>query len=134
MTIGLAITGKFPWKSVPGYLVAQVLGAVVGAFAIAGILGQGAIDSGLGVASYNEATTPIWQALLAEFVGTFILVFSVFGVIYRKAAAGWAGLVIGFAVFAAIIPVAPTTSAAINPARVLGPQLVLRSSGRLRIL
>lgn len=123
VTLGLAVTGKFPWKQVPGYLIAQVLGAMLGAFAIAGVLGQKAIDSGLGVASYADST-PIWQALLAEFVGTFILVFSVFGVIYRKASAGWAGLVIGFAVFAAIIPVAPTTSAAINPARVTGPMIV----------
>jgi glycerol uptake facilitator protein len=36
---------------------------------------------------------------------------------------------IGLVVFAAIIPVAPATSAAINPARVIGPMLVLRAFG-----
>ena len=65
-----------------------------------------------------------YQAFFAEFIGTFLLVFAVFGVIYRKAAPGWAGLAIGMVVFAAIIPVAPTTGASINPARTTGPMLV----------
>ena len=64
------------------------------------------------------------QAFAAEFVGTFILVFTVFGVIHRKAASGFAGLAIGLVVFAAIIPVAPTTGASINPARTIGPMLI----------
>ena len=66
------------------------------------------------------------QGFFAEFIGTFILVFVIFGVIHRKAPGGFAGLAIGFVVFAAIIPVAPATSAAINPARVVGPMVVLQ--------
>jgi glycerol uptake facilitator protein len=124
VTIGLAITGKFRWAHVPGYLIAQVLGATAGALAIAAVLGHAAVKAGLGVASFNPQVTSIPQALFAEFIGTFILVFAIFGVIYRKAVPGWAGLAIGFAVFAAIIPVAPATGAAINPARVFGPMLV----------
>lgn len=123
VTIGLAVSGKFPWRDVPGYLAAQVAGAIVGAFAIVGVLGPRASEVGLGVASFS-AETPIYTALIAEFVGTFILVFTVFGVIHRKAAPGFAGLVIGFVVFAAIIPVAPTTGASINPARTTGPMIV----------
>jgi glycerol uptake facilitator protein len=69
------------------------------------------------------------QGFCAEFVGTFVLVFVIFGVIHRKAASGFAGVAIGFVVFAAIIPVAPATSAAINPARVVGPMLVLQAFG-----
>jgi glycerol uptake facilitator protein len=123
VTIGLAVTGKFPWSQVPGYLLAQLLGAIVGSFAIVGVLGPRASEVGLGVASYS-AETPVYTAFIAEFVGTFILVFTVFGVIHRKAAPGFAGLVIGFVVFAAIIPVAPTTGASINPARTTGPMIV----------
>ena len=55
--------------------------------------------------------------------------FAVFGVIYRKAAPGWAGLAIGMVVFAAIIPVAPTTGASINPARTTGPMIVQQIMG-----
>jgi glycerol uptake facilitator protein len=69
------------------------------------------------------------QAFFAEFVGTFILVFTVFGVIHRKASAGFAGVAIGLVVFAAIIPVAPTTGASINPARTFGPMLVQQIAG-----
>jgi glycerol uptake facilitator protein len=86
------------------------------------VLGQKAVDVGLGVASYGDIS--VFQAFTAEFVGTFILVFTVFGVIHRKAAPGFAGLVIGFVVFAAIIPVAPATGASINPARTTGPMIV----------
>jgi len=128
VTVGLAIAGKFPWRDVPGYLVAQVLGAVLGAFAIVGVLGTQASDVGLGIASYADGT-PVAQAFCAEFVGTFLLVFAVFGVIYRKAAPGWAGLAIGLVVFAAIIPVAPTTGASINPARTTGPMIVQQLLG-----
>lgn len=128
VTLGLAVTGKFPWREVPGYLLAQVLGAVLGSFMIVGVLGPKASEVGLGVATYGP-TVPIYQAFIAEFVGTFILVFTVFGVIHRKASPGFAGLVIGFVVFAAIIPVAPATGASINPARTTGPMLVQQLLG-----
>lgn len=129
VTVALAVSGKFPWRDVPAYIAAQVAGAIAGSFAIVGVLGARASEVGLGVASYDAATVPWYQAFFAEFVGTFLLVFAVFGVIYRRAAPGWAGLAIGFVVFAAIIPVAPTTGASINPARTTGPMLVQQLLG-----
>jgi len=127
VTLGLAVSGKFPWAQVPAYIAAQVVGAIVGAAAIIGVLGKKASDVGLGVASYGDIS---WtQAFTAEFVGTFILVFTIFGVIHRKAAAGFAGVAIGLVVFAAIIPVAPATGASINPARTVGPMLVQQIAG-----
>ena len=127
VTLGLAASGKFPWRQVPGYIGAQVAGAVLGAVAILGVLSKKASDVGLGVASYAHIS---WtQAFTAEFIGTFILVFTIFGVIHRKAAAGFAGLAIGFVVFAVIIPVAPATGASINPARTFGPMLVQQLAG-----
>lgn len=123
VTLGLAASGKFPWRQVPAYIAAQVCGAIVGALAIIAVLGKKASDVGLGVASYGSSID--WpQAFAAEFVGTFILVFTIFGVIHRKAPAGFAGVAIGLVVFAAIIPVAPTTGASINPARTIGPMLI----------
>jgi glycerol uptake facilitator protein len=130
VTVALAVTGKFPWREVPGYIAAQLTGATVGALAIVGVLGAKAHELGLGVASFNTSLgVGNLQGFCAEFVGTFILVFVIFGVIHRKAPAGFAGLAIGFVVFAAIIPVAPATAAAINPARVVGPMLVLQAFG-----
>src|SRR3978361_296153 len=60
VTLGLAASGKFPWSQVPAYIGAQVVGAIVGATAIIGVLGHKASDVGLGVASYAP-TVPIWQ-------------------------------------------------------------------------
>ena len=128
VTIGLAVTGKFPWPRVPAYIAAQLVGAITGAAAIIGVLGMAASDVGLGVATYS-GETPALQAFFAEFVGTFILVFTVFGVIHRKASAGFAGVAIGLVVFAAIIPVAPTTGASINPARTFGPMFIQQLAG-----
>ncbi|ULN49697.1 aquaporin family protein [Mycolicibacterium goodii] len=128
VTVGLAASGQFPWSRVPAYIAAQVLGAIIGAAAILGVLGTAARDAGLGIATYAGDVTTI-QAFFAEFMGTFILVFTVFGVIHRRAAAGFAGVAIGLVVFAAIIPVAPTTGASINPARTFGPMLVQQIAG-----
>jgi len=130
VTIALASTGKFPWRDVPAYIGAQLVGATLGAYAIVGVLGHKAHEVGLGVAQFNASLgVGSVQAFFAEFVGTFILVFVIFGVIHRKAPGGFAGLAIGFVVFAAIIPVAPATSAAINPARVFGPMFALQTFG-----
>jgi glycerol uptake facilitator protein len=128
VTVGLAAAGKFPWNEVPAYLLAQVAGATLGAAGIIGVLGQKASDVGLGVASYG-ADVSAGQAFIAEFVGTFILVFVIFGVIHRKAAPGFAGVAIGLVVFGAIIPVAPATGASINPARTVGPMLIQQIAG-----
>jgi glycerol uptake facilitator protein len=98
--------------------------------AIVGVLGPRAHEVGLGVASFNEGLgVGHVEGFFAEFVGTFILVFVIFGVIHTKAAPGFAGVAIGLVVFAAIIPVAPATAAAINPARVVGPMVVLQAFG-----
>jgi glycerol uptake facilitator protein len=128
VSVGLAVSGKFPWSQVPAYIGAQVLGATAGAGAIIGVLGHKASTLGLGVAHYGS-TVPVAQAFFAEFIGTFILVFTVFGVIHRKAAAGFAGVAIGFVVFAVIMVVGPVTSSSINPARTIGPMLVQQFSG-----
>src|ERR687883_1896531 len=74
VTIGLAATGKFPWRDVPAYLTAQVAGATVGALAIVGVLGSRAHEVGLGVASFSKSLgVGSVQGFCAEFVGTFIL-------------------------------------------------------------
>ncbi|MFG1905904.1 MIP/aquaporin family protein [Kribbella sp. NPDC048928] len=128
VTVGLAAAGKFPWSRVPAYLAAQLCGALLGAVAILGVLGSKASDVGLGVAAYGPGVGNV-QAFTAEFVGTFILVLTVFGATHRKAAAGFAGLAIGLVVFAVIIPVAPATGASVNPARTVGPMLVQQFAG-----
>ncbi|WP_067721147.1 MIP/aquaporin family protein [Nocardia yamanashiensis] len=128
VTLALAVTRQFPWREVPAYLAAQLTGAVLGAFAIVGVLGKRASDVGLGVAAYGQGVGS-GQAFIAEFVGTFILVLTVLLAVHRSAPAGFAGVAIGLVVCAAIIPVAPATGASINPARTLGPMIVQQVLG-----
>lgn len=122
VTVGLAAGGKFPWADVPGYITAQILGAVAGGFGVVAALGSPASDLGLGVAAYEGISG--LQAFSAELIGTFVLVLVVFGAIHRRAVASMAGLVIGTTVFAVIITIGAATGAAINPARYTGPMIV----------
>src|SRR6187549_2779249 len=63
VTVSLAVTGKFPWKDVPAYVTAQVIGATLGAFAIVATLGHQATDLGLGVASFNPDSVTYGRAI-----------------------------------------------------------------------
>ncbi|MBV9853916.1 MAG: aquaporin family protein [Streptosporangiaceae bacterium] len=121
VTVSLAVSGKFSWREVPGYIAAQVTGAVAGAAAIFLTLGRlAAVTAGGGVTSYNPATMGFGRATVIEAIGTFMLVFVIFGVIDHRAVPGWAPMAIGSVVFAIIIILGPATGAAINPARYLG--------------
>jgi len=130
VTLSLAVSGKFSWREVPGYWAAQLAGAVAGAAAIYVTLGRLAtIAAGGGVTAYNPATMGFGRGLLIEALGTFMLVFVIFGVIDHRAVPGWAPMAIGAIVFAVIIVVGPATGAAINPARYLGAVLMLKAFG-----
>ena len=130
VTLALAVTGKFAWREVPGYIGAQVVGAVVGAAAIFLTLGKVAtVAAGGGVTSYNAATMGFGRASLIEAIGTFMLVFVIFGVIDHRAVPGWAPMAIGAIVFAIIIILGPATGAAINPARYLGAVFMMKAFG-----
>jgi glycerol uptake facilitator protein len=117
VTLAFAVTGKFPWREVPGYIAAQLAGAITGAVAIFVTLGKTAtVAAGGGVTHYNAATMGFGRATLIEGIGTFMLVFVIFGVIDHRAVPGWAPMAIGSIVFAVIIILGPAT----NPARYLG--------------
>jgi glycerol uptake facilitator protein len=78
------------------------------------------VAAGGGVTKYNAASMGFGRASLIEAIGTFMLVFVIFGVIDHRAVPGWAPTAIGSVVFAIIIILGPATGAAINPARYLG--------------
>jgi glycerol uptake facilitator protein len=125
VTIGLASTGNFAWADVVPYLFAQVVGAIIGALGIAIIYGKLASTVGhLGAPSLS-APTSIWQGFLAEAVGAAILMTAVFATaVDTRAPSGWAGLVIGLTLGAAILFLGPATGGSLNPARAFGPDLV----------
>src|SRR3954465_12277446 len=63
VTFGLALTKRFPWRDVPAYWAAQVLGAVLGGLAIWAVFATQAIDLGMGMTSFNQDTTT-WGAAI----------------------------------------------------------------------
>jgi glycerol uptake facilitator protein len=125
VTVSLAATGRIDWLTAIEYIIAQFVGAFVGALGIVAIFGTTAATNNiLGVTSY-AATTPPLQAIVAEAIGTAILTFTIFGAaVDARATPGWAGLVIGLVVAAIIFVVAPVTGAALNPARAVATTLV----------
>lgn len=125
VTIALALTGRTDWATAAGYIIAQFVGAIVGALGIVVMFGtDAATKSILGVTSYGPTVSPL-QAILAEAIGTFILVFTIYGVaVDPRAPVGWAGLVIGLIVAGIIFVVGPVTGAALNPARAFGTTFV----------
>lgn len=128
VTVALAAAKKAPWTDVPGYLIAQFLGGIAGGFAIWGVLGKDGVDAGLGVLSYTPGNTG--HAFFAELIGTFLLVFVVFGTaVDSRATPGWYGLAIPSVVFSVITVVGPVTGAALNPARYLGPMVARAAVG-----
>lgn len=125
VTIALALTGRTDWATAVGYIIAQFVGAIVGALGIVVMFGTNAASNSiLGVTSYGATVSPL-QAILAEAIGTFILVFTIYGVaVDPRAPVGWAGLVIGLIVAGIIFVVGPVTGAALNPARAFGTTFV----------
>jgi glycerol uptake facilitator protein len=124
VTFGLAVTKRFPWREVPAYWVAQVLGAVLGALAIWAVFAHTGIKLGMGMTSFNEHSSTWGQAIFAEGIGTAMLMFAILGIVDSRSPSDLAGLVIGGVVVAIIMVVGPITGASLNPARAFGPELV----------
>ena len=126
VTIALAATKKVDWSTAAAYIGAQLVGAILGAvLTLLVLIGNNPATLGLGSVSYNPATSGMLVAIVAEAIGTAILVFTVFGsAVDGRAPAGFAGIIIGFIVYGIIILVGPITGAALNPARQVGPLLV----------
>jgi glycerol uptake facilitator protein len=131
VTFGLAVTKRFPWREVPMYWAAQVLGAVIGAFAIWAVFAHTGIKLGMGMTSFNEHSTAWGSAIFAEGIGTAMLMFAILGIVDSRSPGDLAGLVIGGVVIAIIMVVGPITGASLNPARAFGPELVSAIGGGL---
>jgi glycerol uptake facilitator protein len=129
VTFALALTKRHPWREVPHYWAAQAVGAVLGALGIWALFTQTGLDLGMGQASFNESTTSWGAAVLAEGLGTFILMFAILGIVDSRSPGDFAGVVIGVVVVAIIMVMGPITGASLNPARALGPELVSAIGG-----
>jgi glycerol uptake facilitator protein len=129
VTFALAATKRFPWREVPTYVGAQVVGAVIGALMIWVLFAHQAIDVGMGQTSFDQESRTWASAIFAEGIGTFMLMFAVLGIVDSRSPSEFAGIVIGGVVVAIIMVVGPVTGASLNPARAFGPELVSAIGG-----
>lgn len=129
LTIALAIIGQFSWAQVPVYIVAQFLGAMIGATLVwLAYLPHWAEtdDKGakLGVFSTGPAIRNLPANFLTEVIATFILVFVVLSIGVPKSADGLSPLVVGLLILALGLAYGGPTGYALNPARDLGPRIM----------
>ncbi len=124
VSFAMLIRGKLSAKDFAGYVIAQVLGAFAGAALLAWFIGT---DSGLGANGLFEGN--IVKSLAIEVILTFVFVLTILGVTSRSTHAATAGLVIGLTLTLVHILGISFTGTSVNPARSLGPALMLALSG-----
>ncbi len=122
VTLSFALRGDFPWKRVPAYLVAEFVGATLAALLLWGMLGKygsaGMTLPGHGVSNLT--------AFLAEMVLSAGLVSVILGTASGAQQLGpIAAIGVGSYIALAGLWAAPISGASMNPARSLGPALVL---------
>ena len=127
VTVGLWAGGRHPANEVLPYVVAQVLGAIAGAFVLLMIAsGQPGYDvaSGLGANGYG-AHSPggysMASGFLAEVVMTLLFLVIILGATDRRAPAGFAPVAIGLGLTLIHLITIPVTGTSVNPARSTGP-------------
>jgi glycerol uptake facilitator protein len=128
LTIALAAIGKFAWADVPMYIIAQMIGAMIGAALVwiqylphwAETEDQG---TKLGVFCTGPALRSTGANLISEIIGTFALVFFILALGTVEMAAGLGTFAVGLVILVIGVSLGGTTGYAINPARDLGPRI-----------
>jgi glycerol uptake facilitator protein len=128
VTIGLATIGEFPWRDVPLYVTAQLIGAFIGGVIVyLHYLPHWAATQDpatkLGVFSTAPAIRNNAANLLSEIIGTFVLLLGLLFIGANNFAEGLNPFIIGFLIVAIGLSLGGTTGYAINPARDLGPRI-----------
>jgi aquaporin Z len=134
VTVGFLLARRMQAREAAEYVGAQLVGGVVGALALWGVLSASSDYDrgrmGLGADGFDKQSSiglNVGGALLTEVILTFLFVFIVLSVTRKAAAASamMAGAVIGFALTVVHLIGIPLTGTSVNPARSLGPALIV---------
>ena len=139
LTVGLASIGVFPWAQVPGYIIAQSLGAFSGAVLAYVVYLEHWKETAdptlkLGVFSTIPEIRNTVSNLVTEVIATAMLVFGVVAIVANANnfadanlgaifSVGIIPLIVGFLVLSIGLSLGGPTGYAINPARDLGPRI-----------
>ena len=125
VTLGFASTDRFPWKQVPAYVLAQCAAALVAMALLKWILPEH-------VSGVTGTSLALSKAFFVEVLLTFFLMFVIAAVATdHRAVSQLAGVAIGATVALGALFGGPLTGASMNPARSLGPALVLGDTTNL---
>jgi len=123
VSIGLWAGGRFESKDLPGYIISQVLGGLVGA-AVLYVIASGAtefsLEGGFASNGYGDLSPggySMTAALVTEVVMTFMFLIVILGATHKNAAAGFGGMAIGLALTLIHLISIPVTNTSVNPAR-----------------
>ena len=128
VSIAMLVSGKLTVKDFIGYVIAQFVGATLGAAMLALFVG---VDSGLGAnALYNG---DIVLSLLIEVILTFVFVLAILGVTSKVENSAVAGIVIGLSLTLVHILGISFTGTSVNPARSFGPALFVGGDALINV-
>ncbi|WP_193101705.1 aquaporin Z [Burkholderia sp. Z1] len=130
VSVGLTVAGRFPARDLGPYIVAQVIGGVIGAgvlYLIAvGKPGFDVVASGFATNGFGERSPghyALGSAFICEVVMTAFFLFVILGATDKRAPAGFAPIAIGLCLTLIHLISIPVTNTSVNPARSTGPAL-----------
>lgn len=128
VSVGLVVGKRFPASDLPGYISAQVAGAILGA-GVLYLIASGKTGFELGgfasngYGEHSPGGYSLMAALLAEVVLTFMFLFIILGATDSRAPQGFAPIAIGLGLTLIHLIGIPITNLSVNPARSTGPAL-----------
>lgn len=132
VTLGFVLSRRMAVGDAIGYWIAQFVGGIIGALALwavfQGVRGYSVARAGLGVVgwgAHSMANLSLGSAFAVEIILTFVFVLIVLAATSHAATASFGGLAIGLGLTIVHLFGIPLTWAAVNPARSLGPALIV---------
>lgn len=128
VTVGLMMAGKHPRSEVIPYILAQMIGGIIGA-GILYLIATGKTDASIGgfatngYGEHSPGNYSVFAGFITEFIATAFFIFVILGSTDKLAPSGFAPLSIGLCLTLIHLFTIPVTNTSVNPARSLGPAL-----------
>lgn len=129
VSVGLVVGGRFKASELIPYIIAQLIGGIIGAGVLYLIAsGKAGFDVHAGFASngfgeHSPGGYSLTAAFVSEFVMTFMFLFIILGATDKRAPAGFAPIAIGLGLTLIHLISIPVTNTSVNPARSTGPAI-----------